>query len=171
MRLEIAHKAGVDPFEVSIGLLVQYAPQYAYEGRDPVKIFVERGRKLGFIRPSRRTRIRAPGIPVEAILPRATRTGANSHTAIRQSQMFQTYRQLTKSELVGTDGFKPDRGLARPSTGRESKSHKLSDAKDPPQEKTRENLRRRPPDEDPRQCRNPGDFQSAIDTIWSAAPL
>ena len=65
MRLEIAHKAGVDPFEVSIGLLVQYA----YEGRDPVKIFVERGRKLGFIRPSRRTRIRARGMRVEEILP------------------------------------------------------------------------------------------------------
>ena len=69
MRLEIAYKAGVDPFEVSMGLLVQYAPQYAYEGRDPVKIFVERGRQLGFIRPSRRTRIHAPGIPVKAILP------------------------------------------------------------------------------------------------------
>ena len=69
LRLEIAHKAGVDPFEVSIGLLVQYAPQYAYEGRDPVKIFVERGRDLGFIRPSRRTRIHAPSIPDEAILP------------------------------------------------------------------------------------------------------
>ena len=67
MRLEIAHKAGVDPFEVSIGLLVQIAPQYAYEGRDPVNVFVERGRQLGFIRPSRRTRIRASGIPVEAI--------------------------------------------------------------------------------------------------------
>ena len=69
MRLEIAHRAGVDPFEVSISLLVEYAPQYAYEGRDPVKIFVERGRELGFIRPSRRTRIQAPSIPVEAILP------------------------------------------------------------------------------------------------------
>ncbi len=69
LRLEIAHKAGVDPFEVSIGLLVEYAPQYAYEGRDPVKIFVERGRELGFIRPSRRTRIHAPNIPNEAILP------------------------------------------------------------------------------------------------------
>ena len=48
MRLEIAHKAGVDPFEVSIGLLIKYAPQYGYEGRDPVNIFVERGRDLGF---------------------------------------------------------------------------------------------------------------------------
>ena len=69
LRLEIAHKAGVEPFEVSIGLLVEYAPQYAYEGRDPVKIFVERGRALGFIRPSRRTRIRAPNVPAEAIIP------------------------------------------------------------------------------------------------------
>ena len=69
LRLEIACKAGVDPFDVSIGLLVQYAPQYGYEGRDPVKIFVERGRDLGFIRPSRRTRIHAPTIPDEAILP------------------------------------------------------------------------------------------------------
>ena len=68
LRLEVAHKAGVDPSEVSIGLLVEYAPQYAYEGGDPVNIFVERGRELGFIRPSRRTRIHAPSIPDEAIL-------------------------------------------------------------------------------------------------------
>ena len=54
MRLEIAWKAGVDPFEVSIGLLVEYAPRYAQEGRDSVQVFVERGRDLGFIRPSRR---------------------------------------------------------------------------------------------------------------------
>ncbi len=69
MRLEIAYKAGVDPFEVSIGLLVEYAPQYAYEGRDPVEVFVKRGRQLGFIRPSRRTRIKTPSIPVGSILP------------------------------------------------------------------------------------------------------
>ncbi len=69
LRLEIAVKAGVDPFEVSIGLLVEYAPRYAYEGRDPVQVFVERGRALGFIRPSRRTRIHAPPIPDAAIRP------------------------------------------------------------------------------------------------------
>ena len=77
LRLEIAHKAGVDPFEVSIGLLVQYAD--AYEGRDPVKIFVERGRELGFIRPSRRTRIHAPSIPDEAILPAPPALALKSH--------------------------------------------------------------------------------------------
>ena len=69
LRLEIAAKAGVDPFEVSIGLLVEYAPRYAYEGRDPVQVFVERGRALGFIRPSRRTRIHAPPIPGAFIRP------------------------------------------------------------------------------------------------------
>lgn len=69
LRFEIAHKAGVDLFEVSISLLVKYAPQYAYEGRDPVNIFVERGRELGFIRPSRRKPIHAPSIPAEAVLP------------------------------------------------------------------------------------------------------
>ena len=74
-------------------------------------------------------------------------------------------------------GFKPDRGLARPSTGRESKppenpdpgqskSHKLSDAKDPPR-KSPVRIFTGPPDENPRQCRDPGDFQSAIDSIWS----
>ena len=74
-------------------------------------------------------------------------------------------------------GFKPDRGLTRPSTGRESKSpenpdpgesksHKLSDAKDPPR-KRHVKIFVGPPDENPRQCRDPGDFQSAIDSIWS----
>ena len=74
-------------------------------------------------------------------------------------------------------GFKPDRGLARPSTGRESKppenpdpgeseSHKLSDAKDPPR-KSPVRIFTGPPDDSPRQCRDPDDFQSAIDSIWS----
>lgn len=69
LRLEIAWRADADPFEVSIALLVQYAPQYAYEGRDPVAIFVERGRFLRFIRPSRRTKVEAPSIPEGAIAP------------------------------------------------------------------------------------------------------
>jgi len=63
LRLEIAWRAGVDPFEVSLPLFVKYAPWYASQGRDPVQAFVERGRELGFIRPSRRTRIHAPALP------------------------------------------------------------------------------------------------------------
>jgi len=67
LRLEIAGRAGVDPFEVSLPLLVEYLPRYAYAGRDPVVLFVEQGRALGFIRPSRRTLIQAPTVPPEQL--------------------------------------------------------------------------------------------------------
>ena len=60
---EIAGRAGVDPFDVSLALLVTYLPQYAYTGQDPVATFVRQGRALGFIRPSRRTVIQAPRVP------------------------------------------------------------------------------------------------------------
>ena len=65
-------------------------------------------------------------------------------------------------------GFKPARGLARPSTGRESKppenpdpgqskSHKLSDAKDPPRKRPVK-IFTGPPDEEPRETRDTGDI-------------
>lgn len=69
IRMEVAGRASVDPFEVSIELLVRWMPQFAYAGEDPVAAFVEQGRTLGFIRPSTRTRIRAPIIPEEEIAP------------------------------------------------------------------------------------------------------
>lgn len=70
LRLEIAGRAGVDPFEVSLALPVQYLPEYAYTGQHPVTVFVTQGRALGFIRPSRRTRIRAPDLRPEQCVPR-----------------------------------------------------------------------------------------------------
>ena len=48
----------------------------------------------------------------------------------------------------------------------QSKSHKLSDAKDPPRKRPVK-IFLGPPDDSPRQCRDPDDFQSAIDSIWS----
>ena len=69
LRLEIAAQAECDPFEVSLALLVEYAPRYAAQGCDPVQAFVESGRALGFIRPSRRIMIRAPVIPPEHLIP------------------------------------------------------------------------------------------------------
>lgn len=69
LRLEIAHRAGVDPNEVSLPLLVEYAPIYAYEGEDPVSVFVNQGRELRFIRPSRRTQIEAPVLSGETLTP------------------------------------------------------------------------------------------------------
>jgi hypothetical protein len=69
LRLEIAGRAGADPYEVSLPLLVEYLPYFAYRGLDPVAVFVEQGRALRLIRPSRRTVIAAPAIPLHDLLP------------------------------------------------------------------------------------------------------
>jgi hypothetical protein len=69
LQLEIAGRAGVDPFDVSLALLVQYLPQYAASGEDPVAVFVEQGRALRFIRPSTRTVVQAPYVPPTRLVP------------------------------------------------------------------------------------------------------
>ena len=66
---EIAGRAGVDVFDVSLSLLVTYAPALAADGLDPVEVFVTRGRFAGFIRPSRRRTNQAPVISPEKIIP------------------------------------------------------------------------------------------------------
>lgn len=67
LQLEIAAKAGVDPFDVSLPLLVEYLP--AWSDVDFVALVVERGRAAGFIRPSRRIRIQTPPIDLKDYLP------------------------------------------------------------------------------------------------------
>lgn len=67
LRLEIAGLAGVDPFEVSLPLLVEYLPFFAARGLDRVAVFVDQGRALRFIRPSSRTVISAPALPPDAL--------------------------------------------------------------------------------------------------------
>lgn len=62
-RIEIAARAEVDVFDVSLPLLIEYFPRYAYAGTDPVELFVAHGRELGFIRPAKRAHIQAPVIP------------------------------------------------------------------------------------------------------------
>jgi len=69
LRLEIAARAEVDPFDVSLPLLVQYAPQYIAGGRDPITAFVQEGRRLGYIRPARRVQLQVPSIPPEVLQP------------------------------------------------------------------------------------------------------
>lgn len=69
LRLEIAARAGVEPFDVSLPLLVRFLPQYLARGHDPIAAFVEQGRDLGFIRPSRRIRIQAPVLDLAAYHP------------------------------------------------------------------------------------------------------
>ncbi len=72
LRLEMAGRAEVDPYEVSMELLVRYLPQYAYTGEDPVRVFVEHGRELGFIRASTRTKVSAPTVDPKQLVPMPT---------------------------------------------------------------------------------------------------
>lgn len=69
LRLEIAARAEVDPFDVSMELLVRWAPRLAADGRDVITVFVAEGRRLGFIRPSRRTRLVVPDISPDQLCP------------------------------------------------------------------------------------------------------
>ena len=69
LHLEIAGRAGVDPAEVSMALLVQSLPFFAQRGHDPVAFFVEHGRAAGLIRPSRRIQRQAPAVPPDQIQP------------------------------------------------------------------------------------------------------
>jgi hypothetical protein len=69
IRLEIAARAGVDVFDVSLALLVQDGPKIAQAGLDIITQFVEHGRRLEYIRPSRRIAIRAPVIDPSTIAP------------------------------------------------------------------------------------------------------
>jgi len=63
LRQEVAGRAQVDPYEVSMALLVQDFPAYAERAKDPVAAFVADGRAAGYIRPSSRTRRSAPPLP------------------------------------------------------------------------------------------------------------
>jgi len=67
LRHAIADAAEVDPFDVSLPLMIEYLPQYAAHHPDPLALFVDEGRRLRFIRPTRRVCIRAPDIPLRAI--------------------------------------------------------------------------------------------------------
>ncbi len=54
--------------EVSMALLVEYLPQFSARGLDGVAEFVEQGRVLGVIRPSSRTKVKAPVIEAHELV-------------------------------------------------------------------------------------------------------
>ena len=70
LRMEIAAGAQVDPFEVSMPLVVRAMAGLLESEQDPVALIVRRGRQLGFIRPSRRLQVQVPLIVATDIVPR-----------------------------------------------------------------------------------------------------
>lgn len=83
LRVEIAARAGVSIFDVSLELLIKEAPELARLGIDPVKRFVDNGRVLRYIRPSSRTEIKTPTINEQLIkqLPRELILEREAHYA------------------------------------------------------------------------------------------
>ncbi len=69
LRLELAARAGVDPFAISLALMIRWLPRMAAAGQDPLETFLAQGRALRFIRPSTRTTIHTPPIPPDALTP------------------------------------------------------------------------------------------------------
>jgi hypothetical protein len=69
LRLEIAGRAAVEPHDVSMAMLVEQLPQYAARGWDPIATFLDRGWRMGYIRPARRIRTEAPGFDLATYLP------------------------------------------------------------------------------------------------------
>ncbi len=80
LQVQLAAQEGVDPFDVSIELLVEIVPPLLQRGIAPLSALGRRGRELGLIRPSTRLQVQVPFVdatwmspaPPEALQPRET---------------------------------------------------------------------------------------------------
>jgi hypothetical protein len=78
LRVEIAGLAKVDPFDMSLKLMIENIPIWSSDGTDVLSLIVEDGVRTGFICPSRRKRMKVPSyeigclssIPVGIVLTR-----------------------------------------------------------------------------------------------------
>lgn len=68
-RIEIAARAGIDLFDVSLPLLIRYLPELARRGEDPLDFIVATGWQAGLFRPARRVRILAPHLTSDHLSP------------------------------------------------------------------------------------------------------
>jgi hypothetical protein len=62
LRAEIAHQAGAEVREISLVLMLRWLPRLAGMGRDPLALFIERGREAGCIRPFRGREYQVPRV-------------------------------------------------------------------------------------------------------------
>src|SRR6266568_3431383 len=80
LQVQLAAQEGVEPFDVSIELLVEVVPPLLQRGIAPLPYLGQRGRELGLIRPSTRLQVQVPWVdpswitpaPPEALRPRET---------------------------------------------------------------------------------------------------
>jgi len=89
LQVQLAAQEGVDPFDVSIDLLVEVVPRLLQRGIAPLPSLGQRGRELGLIRPSSRIQVQVPLVdpswitpaPPEALRPRETARYAQRNCA------------------------------------------------------------------------------------------
>ena len=67
LRMQIAAQADVDPFEVSLPLLIASVPYFIRTQQEPVRWVLTHGKHLGFIRPSSRYVPKVPQVPLDAL--------------------------------------------------------------------------------------------------------
>lgn len=78
LQMQLAAQAGVEPFDVSIDLLVKVVPRLLEQGRAVLPTLLRQGRDLLIIRPSTRVQVEVPWVdpgwitpaPAEALEPR-----------------------------------------------------------------------------------------------------
>lgn len=70
LQLTLAQQAGVEPFDVSMHLLVEQLAFSRAQGGPLLNLLVERGRDLGLIRQSSRRQVQVPAIKPECICSR-----------------------------------------------------------------------------------------------------
>jgi len=66
-QVELAARAEVDPFDVSLALLTRYVPRLLAQGEDAMNFLLLHGRAMGLIRPSTRKPIQAPIVPLQEV--------------------------------------------------------------------------------------------------------
>jgi hypothetical protein len=69
LQVQLAAQEGVDPFDVSIDVLVEVLPRLLHRGVAPLPVLGRRGREVGLIRPSSRLQVKVPFVDATWISP------------------------------------------------------------------------------------------------------
>jgi hypothetical protein len=94
LQVEIAARAEVEPFDVSVELLVRYAPRLVARGHDLIDAVLTDGRAMGIIRPSTRLLVQVPAVslahyrwpPADVLQPQSARSAhRNCHSRYASS--------------------------------------------------------------------------------------
>jgi Transposase DDE domain len=115
LQVQLAAQEGVDPFDVSIEVLVDVVPRLLLHGIAPVPYLGRLGREVGLIRPSTRKQVQTPFVDAtwitpaseEALRPRTHQCSLRSAQvyAWTQAQDQESWLTMCSFEFVGVNGI------------------------------------------------------------------